>query len=204
MVSLVPMLLSCFLVSLNYCVGEKEPSFLISCPTLFPPDFSVVLNVRPRESVTEMDHGEQRVPVCFSAQLNRTLNRNATFMFPLSNVSTASLGTDFSLLPYISIPAGFIGEFYQCIDFLVFGDLIVEYDEFIIFDIVPVYELDRVYPNDYLSINIIDDDGMYIECTFTVSVARVSSRKDHRPPGHKATARGVERESCHVEREAKF
>lgn len=143
-------------------------TYLLS--TSFSVDFSVILNVEtPVVTVTEMEQGAtETVNLCFSAQINRTLNRNATFNFLLTNYTTANVSTDFiSAYPsYITFTAGSSGNMSCCIDVVVIGDSLVENNETIVYDIVPVYDLDRVLPagSPAVTINVIDDDGKWI-CT---------------------------------------
>ena len=125
-------------------------------------DFSVVLNVMTPVT-TEMENDAGAISLCFSAQINRTLNRNATFNFLLADSTTASVNTDFiSASPsYITFTAGMSGDLARCIDIVVRGDSLVENNEYIVYDLVPVYDLDRVYPSGTpaVTVNIVDDDG---------------------------------------------
>lgn len=127
-------------------------------------DFTVELNVvTPLTTRTELTDGLDTVRLCFSAQLNRTLNRNATFNFLFSDLSTASLNTDFTFTSpsYLTFTAGSSGDVMSCIEIEIDGDFLVENDEYIIYDLVPVYELDRVLPSETsaFTINVVDDDG---------------------------------------------
>lgn len=135
--------------------------------SIFYVDFSVTLDVlTPMVSVLEMNVGEQdMVHVCFmiSSQLNQTLNRDATFQFAVSNLTTARLESDFIFTNSSSftLPAGSSGD-TTCIKFTIIGDNLVENDEVIVYDVLALDKLDQVaFPNDTesLRIEVLDNDG---------------------------------------------
>ena len=86
------------------------------------------------------------VRACYAASVPRTLNRDVSFQFELqSNMSTTSLGGDYSILnDNLTIPYGFRGQYSGCINLVVFGDDIVEDDETIAYTLVPLSNLDSV------------------------------------------------------------
>ena len=128
-------------------------------------DFSVVLNV-PTQEFTASSEGDVSLPYnasivefCVDAELNRTLNRDASFLIVISNSSTATADEDYAFGgPNFIIETGFIGNFSMCVNISIFFDSLVEYDEQIIFEVVPEEELDRVNGPVQI-VNIIDDDS---------------------------------------------
>lgn len=123
-------------------------------------------------NITELDEGENiTVTVCFSAIVSEVLNRDAVFEFvDTSNesVAIASLYSDFiyGFSPrLLTVPRNFTGLFQRCLDFIVLGDDLIEFDEVIALVVQPLNGIDSVvYPlnSESLRINIFDNDGQKI------------------------------------------
>ena len=92
------------------------------------------------------------VRFCHEASVLRRLNRDVSFQFVLSNMSTASLGEDFYISSdtsvNLTIPYGFRGQYSSCIDLVIAGDDSIE-DEIIAYTLEPLSTLDSVQlPNE--------------------------------------------------------
>jgi hypothetical protein len=111
----------------------------------------------------ESENTSNTVKFLFTAQSNRTLNRNATFNFVFSQISTATPNIDFTFVtpPYLTFPAGSSGNMTWCIEISITGDDSVENNESVVYDLIPMYDLDTVSPSETgaLTLNIIDNDG---------------------------------------------
>ena len=105
------------------------------------------------------------VPMCFTAQVNMPLDRDAIFDLSLSNLSTASISDDFILNTSnpLTIVAGFYGNFSGCIDFVVIGNQDIEDTETVIYEITVRSMFDRVvFPSNasnLLIVTIFDNLG---------------------------------------------
>ena len=119
-------------------------------------------------TVTEPDAGQETVvTACLFANVTETRKTDAVFMLVTLNSSTAEEGVDWygnASGPYITIPAGFNGIFYQCIDAVVIGDNVIEEDEFFEIQLQTMTgRLTVVYSengdHDALRVDILDNDG---------------------------------------------
>ncbi len=139
----------------------------ISCPFL---GINVTLSVSVEPIILEPDSNQiTLLEVCFRAQINRTLLRDAVFELEMLS-STATLGVDFlpaMLLGNISIPAGFQGLFNECSIIYIIGDDEREENENIVYSFTALSEMDSVYippsvlyEEDAIRIVIYDNDGM--------------------------------------------
>jgi hypothetical protein len=124
----------------------------------------VVLSV-PAGPLTIYEGDEENTvnQTCFTAFLNRPRSRNSTFIITVSNMSTATPGSDFEPLQNITVPANFPGEmFEECVNITVIGDTIVEEDELILFAVTALSPLDMVISSNgsnTLRATIVDNDG---------------------------------------------
>lgn len=127
----------------------------------------MALRINPSEfSIVEPGVGEVSVArSCYTASINRTLNRNVDFQFILSASTTAAM-SEYTLnisSPIITIPYGFRGEFQECVNIVIGGDDITENDERILYDIRALSVLDTVEflenTNSSLLIDIIETNG---------------------------------------------
>ena len=134
---------------------------------LFNADLPLTLVVLQYEMyVTELDSGyDSVVTVCFNATVSEQRRREAVFELVLDNTTTATLDYDFfpnNTDLFITIPSGFYGNFSDCVDLVIVGDNLVEDDELVVYDLVPLSDKDYVmFPGglDSISVTIIDNDG---------------------------------------------
>ena len=119
----------------------------------------VILN--PEQSVMEAGLGNvTSVTSCFSVNLSQPLIRGALFELDLLGQSTAEPGFDFIInSSLIFVPGDFIGVFFTCINFTIFGDLLLEGNETIVYDIVPRVDVDTVAVPGVIRIDILDNDN---------------------------------------------
>ena len=117
----------------------------------------------PKQSVIEGDFGEfSEVTSCLSAILSQPLNRAASFLLIQPDSSTAIDGLDFEVSSLsITVPGDFSGEFTTCISFLIIGDTLFEGNETILYEIVPQVAVDAVFFPGSITVNILDNDGMF-------------------------------------------
>jgi hypothetical protein len=124
----------------------------------------VVLSV-PAGPLTIYEGDEENTvnQTCFTAFLNRPRFRDSIFIITVSNMSTATPGSDFKPLQNIPVPADFPGEVLEeCVNITVIGDTIVEEDELILFAVTALSPLDMVTSSDgsnTLRATIVDNDG---------------------------------------------
>jgi hypothetical protein len=123
----------------------------------------VVLSV-PAGPLTIHEGDEEIVnQACFTVFLNRPRFRDSVFIITVSNMSTATPGSDFEPLQNITVPADLPGEvFEECVNITVIGDTIVEDDELIVFALTALSPLDMVTSSDgsnTLRATIVDNDG---------------------------------------------
>lgn len=106
------------------------------------------------------------VTTCFTSEVAMPLVRDAIFLLSFLNSSTATIEQDF--MPessFIAIPANFSGIFEMCLNFTILDDPIAEEDEIIVYDVLPLSEMDTVdFPGNSSSIvfTIVDEDGEII------------------------------------------
>ena len=119
----------------------------------------MILN--PEQSVMEAGFGNlTSVISCFSVNLSQPLIRSALFEFALSELSTAVPGFDFNInTSLIIVPGDFIGEFFTCVNFTIFGDFLLESNETIVYEIVPRVTVDTVVFPGVIRIDILDNDN---------------------------------------------
>lgn len=114
-------------------------------------------------TVLEPDSGENTTVVfCFSATISQPLDRSPLFLIQPSPLSTANIFEDVVPNGVLLIPQGFVGDYYECVTFTVYGDDEVEGDEVAIFYVLPVQQQDSVVfhlGGDAIVINITDSDG---------------------------------------------
>ena len=121
------------------------------------------------------------VRACFSSEVDIPLIRDAVFLLSLSNSSTAIIEQDF--VPessLIAVPTNFSGFFEMCLNITIIDDSIVEAEEIIAYDLLPLSELDTVlFPGNLSSIEfiIIDKDGKKYRSLLYVNIhdSRTSS-----------------------------
>lgn len=116
-------------------------------------------------TVIEPDEGvNSTVTLCFTAQVDGVLTREALFRFNLQGhyyPNRASLGIDF--YPNISsenltVPAGVSGFYQMCVDIIIIGDNVTESEERIMYDVYSFSPFDRTnVPT--ITIYIIDNDS---------------------------------------------
>lgn len=120
-------------------------------------------------NVTETDHGHNTTAsVCFSAELNEPLLRDAFFDIIMSDSSTSVFGVDYTLnisSLQLVIPSGFSDRSFNiCVAFVVFGNDRVDGNRSVLYNIQPQSSLDSVYipyyseNSTYLVVHIFDDE----------------------------------------------
>ena len=98
---------------------------------------------------------------CFTSDITQPLNRDAIFEISLSNVTTASIQLDFDPefdFHFLTIQTGFNGLYEMCVNISILEDdeRIIEVDETIVYDVIPLSELDRVnFPRNLSSIKVV-------------------------------------------------
>ena len=143
-----------------------EGSFLILCVrSSSNTEFSVgvTLNVlNPMVNVTEYDLGDYSIArVCFTAELNESLLRDAVFDIIISSRSTV---VNYNISsPQLVIPSHFTGQFNMCVAFTFFGNDRIDGNRTLLYNIRPQSPLDSVYiPSShngtYLVVTVIDDE----------------------------------------------
>ena len=101
---------------------------------------------------------------CFQANVTEMRRRAVRFEFNLLDISTATQMSDFFLYYSDSdfyIPVGFYGIFRVCVIATIVGNDIIEGDEDIFYEVVPLSEGVSVEPSAPLRIEILDNDGKY-------------------------------------------
>ena len=134
---------------------------------------SVVLTVlTPKANVTEPDAGNiTSVQACYNVSIDQPLNEDAIFTFMASPYSTATQDLDYYVdLPSLNLTiyAGNEAPFTTCFDIIIIGDNMVEDDENLVYNLVPLSEQDSVvFPEGFenLTLLIIDNDGTCIACS---------------------------------------
>ena len=128
----------------------------------------------PEIDVQEPDEGmNYTVTTCYQANVTQMRKREAVFVFTLLSSSTATDMVDFETdrdASYVIIPVGFYGIFRECANVTIIGDDIIEYDEVIEYELVPLSDRDSVEPPPPLRINILDNDGEHKKDTLTLGV----------------------------------
>ena len=117
--------------------------------------------------VTEPDEGDSvNATFCLEASVREPRLRNAYFLLTLNSSSTnATIYSDFAanFSGPIVIPEGFAGSFNRCVIVMVLGDDVIETNEVIVLEVMPLSSRDFVeYINsdvDALTVNILDNDG---------------------------------------------
>ena len=127
----------------------------------------MVLFVEPAEvNVTEPDGvSATLVTICFSAEVNQSLDRDSMFGFSFSTTSTA-YSDDFNITrTTLTIPTNFSGSYIMCVNITILNDTYVEPTETIEYEIIPLFSEDSVIYSDggnSLRVNIFDNDGTYV------------------------------------------
>ena len=116
--------------------------------------------LNPEQIVEEADLGDTSTVIsCFSANLSQPLNRVASFQLILSGQSTASFGFDFVInTTSIVVPGNFVGEFVTCVNFTIFGDIMFESNETIVYDVQTEVSIDEVLFPGTIRVDILDND----------------------------------------------
>ena len=142
-------------------VCYSKPAF--QYPNVFCSAGTVILEVlNSQENVTEEDTWLTDVFFCFRSIIPQPLTNNVTFRLSVSKDTTSTDGEfHFQVSSDVIIPFGFSGVFLECLGIVVVGDTVVEKNEVIVYDIVPLSLRDVVHfpgASDSLVINVQDND----------------------------------------------
>ena len=115
---------------------------------------------------------------CFQANMTEMRRRAVRFGFDLLHSSTTTQMSDFFLYYSDSdfyIPVRFYGIFRVCVIATIVGDDVIEGDEVILYEVVPLSEGVSVEPSAPFRIEILDNDGKYKLEYLQVLIASVST-----------------------------